>query len=95
MCHQDAQDRDHLFGVCGFAHEVYYHVAAVFSFPWPLPFTSVVQLMSKLSKRKSAKACITVMLWTEILFQIWLQQNGRIFEEPIILPYPFFMLPLG
>ena len=86
LCHPDVEDRDHLFGACSFVREVHSHVATVFSFPWPLPFTSVVQLMSKHSKRKSVKTCITVMLWTEILFRVWLQRNERIFEGKILRP---------
>lgn len=86
LCHEDVEDHDHMFGACSFVREVHSHVTVVFSFPWPLPLTSAIQLMSKLSKRKSVKVCITVMLWTEILFQVWLKRNGRIFEGKILLP---------
>lgn len=50
-------------------------------------FANVVQLMSKLSKRKSAQARITVMSWTKFFFQICLQRNGRIFEGSILLSW--------
>ena len=85
--HQNAEDRDHLFGTYSFVREVHLYVAAVFSFLWLLPFASAVQLMNKLSKRKCAKACITMMLWTEILYQVWHQRNARIFKGAIFLPY--------
>ena len=55
LCHQDVEDRDHMFGDCSFVREVHPHVAAVFYFRWPLPFANTIQLMSKLSKRKSVK----------------------------------------
>lgn len=60
LCHQDAENGDHLFGVCRFAQEVYYYVDVLFSFPWHLPFTTVVQLMNKLSKRNGAKGSYDV-----------------------------------
>ena len=85
--HQDAEDRDHLFSTCKFTQEVYYYVVVVFSFPWPFSFANAVQLMSKLSKRKSVQARVIVMSGTEIFFQLWLQRNWRIFEGPILVSW--------
>ena len=79
LCQHALENRNHLFHGHRFIQEFHQYVSHHISFPWPSSFESTVQLMNKLCKCKYSKAGITVMVWTELLYQVWLQRNARIF----------------
>ncbi|XP_057529759.1 uncharacterized protein LOC130808297 [Amaranthus tricolor] len=68
---QDVEVRNYLFHGCSF----------ILSFK-----RCTMELMSKLCKRKYSRACVIVMVWTKLLYQIWFQRNVKIFGRKDLLP---------
>ena len=42
--------------------------------------------MNKLCKTKLTKPVLTAMIWTEMLYQVWLHENSQVFEDRQMSP---------
>ena len=79
LCKQGVEDRDHLSCSCSFIKAVHQHMALFVQFAWPSSFSNVVHIMQNMCKRKKVNTCIIPMLWTKMLYHIWIQRNAHIF----------------
>ena len=78
LCQHGDENRDHLFSACSYIQDIYLHIKVyVPDFCWPASFRNVVQIMSRMSKRKKSKSSLFPMIWGEVLYQTWLQTNAR------------------
>jgi hypothetical protein len=43
-----------------------------------------VQMLVRISKKKTMRAKLFVMLWTEMLYMVWLQRNEKVFRGHVL-----------
>ena len=87
LCHLEVEDKDHNFHGCHYIQEVYHYICYHILFHWASSFENEVHLMTKLCKRKFSKASVSVMVWTEMLYQTRLQRIAKIFEGKVLLAW--------
>ena len=46
----------------------------------------VVKSMNKACRKRNSKSIISSMIWTETLYQVWLQRNAKVFRGNIMSP---------
>nr|QIA97952.1 hypothetical protein AP_R.00g000480-v1.0.a3 [Amaranthus palmeri] len=82
LCNNASESAHHLFFDCRNAKEIR---AKIFNFlSWNLNeanFHDEIQCMSKLNKKKTDRAKLIVGLWTEMIYNIWMQRNRKIFDN--------------
>ena len=86
FCQHGIEDRDHLFNDCEFIQKVHHFTFLFLQFPWASSFDMAMKSMNKACRKRTSKSIISSMIWTETLYQVWLQRNAEVFGGNIMSP---------
>ncbi|XP_010690187.2 uncharacterized protein LOC104903773 [Beta vulgaris subsp. vulgaris] len=87
ICQQENEDVLHLFIKCNYSATIWQKCLQILKCPRPIvSFMSEVNIAAEQCRRRHKKSQVYGMVFTDAVYQLWMQRNQKVFENKLVSP---------